>query len=317
MSDRTDIEWCDATWSPTSGCSRVSAGCDNCYAMHMARRFDKPGFWGYGLTRVDSKGKVDWSGVVREMPERLRIPLRWRKSRRIFVDSTSDLFHPSVSNEYIAAVFGVMAACPQHTFIVCTKRAKRMREWFAWMADERHDGETCDPVERMYQARGKEWHWPDEEPSWPLPNVWLLVSTEDQETFDERVPELLRCPAVVRGVSAEPLLGPIDVTMLHSVWDKHGEPSGPRPGIQWVIVGGESGHLARECDLAWVRRIRNDCANAGVPLFVKQLGSAPIQNWVVARNHGSLEALRHPKGGEPSEWPDDLRIRQFPEVKND
>lgn len=133
MGDKTEIEWTDATWNPVRGCSRVSPGCDNCYAMHVAHRFSGPGMPYEGLT-VLRKGKTDWAGIARFVPDHLSDPLRWTKPRHVFVNSVSDLFHHTVSNEQIAAVFGVMAASPRHTFQVLTKRPERMVEWFEQLA---------------------------------------------------------------------------------------------------------------------------------------------------------------------------------------
>ena len=209
MSATTGIEWTDATWNPTRGCRRVSPGCEHCYAETMAVRFDKPGLWGDGLT---SNGR--WNGRVVTVPAKLGDPLRWRKPRRIFVNSTSDLFHEDVPNEYIAAVFGVMAACPQHTFQILTKRAERMDVWWEW-----YDAQPCTGAGRAIECAGKHVRWskllpgfvPESRP-WPLPNVWLGVSAEDQQRADERIPHLLNCPAAVHWVSYEPALSAVDFT---------------------------------------------------------------------------------------------------------
>src|SRR5690606_22560010 len=174
----TTIEWTQGTWNPVSGCTRVSPGCDNCYAMRQAHRFSGNCQPYEGLTTI-RRGKVDWTGSVRFVPEMLEVPLQ-RKPTTWFVNSMSDLFHESLTNEQIASAFGGMAATPQHTYQILTKRPKRMREWFGWLDGRR-----------------------------PLHNVWLGVSCEDQARADERIPHLLSTPAAVRFVSAEPLLGPI------------------------------------------------------------------------------------------------------------
>lgn len=310
MSDTT-IERTDVTWNCVRGCSRVSPGCGGaageggCYAERQAARFAGPGQAYEGLVRIGKQGPR-WTGKVVLVPEKLGEPLRWRKPRRVFVNSMSDLFHEALSNEDIAAVFGVMAACPQHTFQVLTKRAKRMREWFEWIASHEEDygppptfvAETC--AENMGAEIDRL------EPPWPLPNVWLGVSVENQATADERIPELLACPAAVRFVSYEPALGPVRFTLRGLPgWDEDWkydtlagrEWASPRddiepgtsPRIDWVIVGGESGPGARPFDLAWARSTIAQCRAAGVRVFDR-------------------------KGGTIAEWPADLRVRQFPEA---
>jgi protein gp37 len=300
MAFGSDIEWTESTWNPVTGCDKVSPGCKHCYAERMAERLQAMGQANY---------KDGFKLTLQ--PNMLELPLRWKKPRKIFVNSMSDLFHEDVPFEYIAAVFGVMAATARHTYTVCTKRARRMREWFEWLESECTKGRISSHGPIGVTASLAADVVGEEiligllaRTSWPLPNVWLLVSTENQQTFDERVPELLQCSAAVRGVSAEPLLGPIDITQLHSVWDKHGEPSGPREGSFWVIVGGESGPKARPCDVGWIRSIVEQCKEAGVACFVKQLGAQPLESPV---------GLRDRKGGDPSEWPEDLRVRWWPE----
>lgn len=275
------IEWTDDTWNPVRGCALVSAGCTNCYAMRQAHRFSGEGRPYEGLTRLTSGGPV-WTGAVRLVPEKLDAPLRWRKPRRVFVNSMSDLFHPGVPFEYVAAVFGVMAATPRHTYQVLTKRPERMAEWFAWYDDHRsptrylhpeiieHAAVTADRSHRLFraanEAAGKS--------VWPLPNVWLGVSVEDQATADERIPHLLDTPAVVRFLSCEPLLGPIDLERLDdgsTYWTRPAERVERQIG--WVIVGGESGHGARWMHPDWARGIRDQCIAAGVPFHFKQWGA--------------------------------------------
>jgi protein gp37 len=312
----TEIEWSDAVWNPIRGCSRVSDGCTNCYAMRQAHRFaggaEDQGPY-YGLTTI-RRGKVDWSGVVRFVPEMLDAPLRWRKPRRVFTNSMSDLFHESLTNEKIAAVFGVMAAAPQHTFQVLTKRSKRAREWFQWAAQLHSCSATgvdaivralsyyahlLAPSDATAQAQ-RTCH--DVKIPWPLSNVWLGVSAEDQQRADERIPELLECPAAVRFVSLEPLLGPIDIG-IETARDylepfQETDPMLRRtPRIDWVIVGSESGHGARPMDLAWAESLREQCAASGVAFFTKQ----------IANPHDR-------KGGDPQFWPGGPWPREFPEV---
>lgn len=332
----TSIEWCDETWNPVVGCSRVSAGCDHCYAMGVAHR--KMSEQHVGLTKLRPKGAarpgVDWTGEVRCLSERLAEPMRWKKPRRVFVNSMSDLFHPGVPFEFVAAVFGVMAACPQHTFLVLTKRPRRAVEFFAWLPAQ------FPSAHERGAARGARWfawstyeldkhgkhifdyaaEWP-----WPLPNVHIGVSAEDQATFDERVPLLLQCPAAVRWVSAEPLLGPIDMTRCG---EYRGDPISAletiiglgyeRPALDWIVVGGESGPGARVFDIAWARSIVRQCRDAGTPVFVKQLGARA--RFLPGDDVTGYEGIYQPldlhdrKGGDPQEWPADLRVRQYPEV---
>lgn len=294
MSANTTIEWCSKTWNPVRGCSRVSPGCDHCYAMGQAHRFAGPGKPYEGLTTI-RRGKVDWSGVARFVPGALDEPLRWRKPERVFVNSMSDLFHHSLSFEQIAAVFGVMAACPQHTFLVLTKRPERAVQFFSWLAASAVSmgGPTVNA------ARGARWfawnfvdesrrefrvHDPEQPWIWPLPNVHLGVSCENQETADERIPLLLKCPAAVHWVSAEPLLGPLN---LHLLLCTHANPEHPEHKFslvcngasdRWVVVGGESGPGARPFDLAWARSIVEQCETAEVPCFVKQFGRVVVDS---------------------------------------
>lgn len=232
MSDNTGINWTDATWNPIRGCSRVSPGCENCYAEAMATRFSGPGMPYEGLAKPSARGLPKWTGEVRFVEKMLDQPLRWKKPRRIFVNSMSDLFHEKLSNEQIAAIFGVMAAASRHTFQVLTKRPERMREWFKWIEEqgqhlleavgEEPPGGSPVPGACATFAREKEIggvlgpaDWREAmRVAWPLPNVHLGVTAEDQQRLNERVPILLNTPAAVRWVSAEPLLGPLDLAPL-------------------------------------------------------------------------------------------------------
>lgn len=278
MSSKSGIEWCEATWNPVRGCSLVSPGCTHCYAMRQAVRIKSY----EGLTKPSKAGPV-WTGEVRTAPEMLDRPLRWRKPRLIFVNSMSDLFHESIPFEYIAAVFGVMAACPQHTFQVLTKRPERAVEWFEWIGEP---FAQASPQWRCFYSLGNAHPKPIavEAPLdgslWPLPNVWLGTSVEDQPRADERVLQLLRCPAAVRFLSCEPLLAP--VSFRWAEWSPRAAElvenhlDGLR-ALDWVIVGGESGHRARPMDPQWARSIRDQCEEAGVPYFFKQWGEwAPL-----------------------------------------
>lgn len=241
MSSKSKIEWTDSTWSPVTGCDPISQGCKNCYAKREVE------------TRWSKNPKSVWYGRpfndVRCHPEQLNAPLRWKDGRKIFVCPRADLFHDSVPFEFIASVFWVMWNAPQHTFQILTKRADRMKEFIDLQSDAQ---------------------------SWPLPNVWLGVTAENQETADERIQLLLKTPAAVRFVSAEPLLGSIDFVKSSDAWYSRGyAPWRNTPvltGIHWLIVGGESGPKARPMHPDWVRALRDQCQAAGVPFFLKQWG---------------------------------------------
>ena len=299
MSGNTSIQWTDATWSPVVGCFPVSSGCSHCWAARQAsRRMCR------SHTDLARYGK--WLGEVRCLPDRLYEPLHWKKPRRIAVSLMGDLFHEKVPDSFIARVFSTMGSCPHHTFQVLTKRPSRMLSMFrsvAWAAYK------------------------------PLPNIWLGVSVEDQKTADERIPLLLQTPAAVRFVSFEPLLGRIVPQLISKPWCEecggtgYGGDIGPgvrgnneygpcdcreKRKINWVICGGESGPGARPCDVDWIRSLVEQCKAAGVPCFVKQLGARPL----TGLNEGEVGTVRvhlsDNKGGDPAEWPENLRVREFP-----
>jgi protein gp37 len=304
------IEWTGRTWNPVTGCTEVSPGCDNCYARTFAERWR--GTPGHPYERGFD---------VQLRHARLLQPLRWAGAQTVFVNSMSDLFHADVPEEFIAHVFAVMGLCG-HTFQVLTKRHGRAR---ALLNDPEFRQLVLDiaeaTVEEVPAAANRE-----VPRSWPLPNVWLGVSAETQQWADIRIPALLATPAAVRFVSAEPLLGPLDL----SAWTRpqpgcfHTDSDGlcahplagtpechrgadcpvtPRyQGIDWVIVGGESGPGARPLDPTWVADLVTHCTVTGVPVFVKQLGA------VWARESGAGRG----KGNDPLRWPADLRVRQFP-----
>jgi protein gp37 len=265
MSDGTHIQWTEATWNFLSGCTKVSDGCTNCYIertppFRMAhRRFDKPGIGGTTGVTLHS--------------DRLGLPMKWRKPRRIFVNSLADLFHDDVPDRFIADAFAVMALAPQHTYQVLTKRHARMRSLLS-------SPEFRTAVQRACLQRvGDTAPWLVE-PWWPLRQVWLGVSVENQQWADIRIPALLDTPAAVRWLSCEPLLGPLDLgPWLASIdwpacWADH-SPSAEcgrciRP--EWIVVGGESGPGARPMHPDWARSLRDQCTSAGVPFFFKQHG---------------------------------------------
>lgn len=274
MADHSSIEWTDATWNPITGCSVVSPGCTNCYAMKLAGTRLKHIDSRKGLTRDTKAGPV-WTGEVRLNRQWLHQPLDWKKPRRIFVCAHGDLFAENVPDEWILDVFTVMAAGRHHTYQVLTKRADRMRKFLS----------RRDLLEEIYANWYNFSGEAREVRSWPLHNVWCGVSAEDQKRADERVPDLLATPAKIRFVSAEPLLGPIDFRYLqpgdppveidglngtHGVFRPH---RGRSARLDWIIAGGESGTNARPMHPDWARSIRDHCAAAGVPFFFKQWGN--------------------------------------------
>jgi protein gp37 len=279
MRAMTDIEWTDESWNPIVGCSVTSPGCTNCYAMRKAWRLASMGRGTAHYRGLTEKvnGKIVWTGAMRAAPQSLfQKPLRWKKPKKIFVNSMGDLFHEAIPDALIDRVFAVMALCPQHTFQILTKRAKRMRDYVK--------SNRCD---FMNMEAGQIMHW-DEMPKadWPLKNVWLGVSAEDQKRAEERIPILLDTPAAKRFVSCEPLLGEIDLTQLEKERDTYNtmdgivlQMNGNQPyqiigtALDWVIAGGESGPGARPPHPDWFRSLRDQCAEASVPYFFKQWGS--------------------------------------------
>lgn len=294
----TKIQWTDETWNPIVGCSLVSPGCTNCYAMRMAARLSRMRAAHYSRLTLRSQGGPVWSGKVTLAPDSIMLePLRWRKPRRVFVNSMGDLFHEEVPDDWIDAVFAVMALTPEHTYQILTKRPKRM-------ADYCRTSPADGALEAAYKLglvgvdRYGAPHSPglaDAFANGPLANVWLGVSAEDQTRADERIPILLDTPAAVRFVSAEPLLGPIDFTRLTTRYrqrqsapdyidalrgyadEGHGEYDGvfqrtTTARLDWVIVGGESGPNHRPFNPDWARAIRDQCRSYDVPFFMKQLG---------------------------------------------
>ncbi len=274
---RTSIEWTDETWSPVRGCALVSAGCANCYAMKQAHRFSGKGQAYEGLTELGPQGPR-WNGTIRLVPEVLDAPLRWKKPRRIFVNSMSDLFHEDVPDEFIVNVYAVMVAASWHTFQVLTKRPERrryllnapsFREWVAQRAAKLINALRGD---RSLSATENLAKWN----AGQAVNIHEGVSVEDQKTADERIPILLQTPAAVRFVSAEPLLWPVDCSTYLQLPKTFEGMMTPRQAwnvlLDWVIVGGESGPGARPMHPAWVRSLRDQCQAAGVPFFFKQWG---------------------------------------------
>lgn len=284
MAAESKIEWTDATWNPVTGCSVVSPGCTNCYAMRLAGTRLQHHPSRAGLTKPSKAGPV-WTGEVRFNEEWLTQPLRWKRPRMIFVCAHGDLFHESVPDAWIDRIFAVMQRSTRHKYQVLTKRSERMRAY----------------ITRLYAcAESNNREWFDRGFCWPLGtsaemardrvvpfrHVWIGVSAERQKEADERIPDLLATPAAIRFVSCEPLLGPIDLASVDirvgiragdqinalSGFDSTGGTQPRYPHLDWVIVGGESGEDARPMHPDWARSLRDQCVPAGVPFFFKQWG---------------------------------------------
>lgn len=284
MADKSKIEWTDSTWNPTYGCSRVSEGCRFCYAERFIHRFSGEGQRYEGLT-VTRGGRPGWTGKIQLAEERLDQPLRWQRPRRIFVNSLSDVFHENIPFEYIAAIFGVMGAATKHQFQVLTKRPDHALEFFRKLREEHKGfdpGEVCLQYARNLFFKSKMLHasiLPPKSEQWPYMNVWLGVSTEDQETADYRIPRLMQMPAHIRWISAEPLIDSM-ILPMSAVKD---------PGLDWVVVGGESGPGARPMDPAWVETLHNQCDELNIPFHFKQWGllsNNPDQDDPTAKTNG-------------------------------
>lgn len=328
MGAKTSIEWVrgadgkpGSSWNPVTGCTKVSAACDHCYAESLAKRFGAPA-WPNGFD-------------VTLRPHLMLQPLRWRRPRRIFVASTGDLFHGDVPTDYVAKVFAVMALAKAHTFMVLTKRPGRMRSMLRSVVFHNQVEELVDQVVAVGYAAGvipryvveqqqRQW-W--RQATFPLPNVWLGTTVEDQQWADARIPLLLDTPAALRFLSMEPLLGPVNLELVDwlplgaAPLAGHFSPltgewlpqEGPEaiaaaagqmpafPAIDWVIAGGESGPQARALDPAWIRSLRDQCENAGVPFMFKQAGAVLAKEWAASG-----------AGTDPAGWPEDLRVRQTP-----
>jgi protein gp37 len=309
MSERTKIQWSDSTWNPWQGCTKRSSGCDNCYAERWGRRFGVE--WGHGKTRRKAS-ETTW-----------RQPFGWNKQigvcdihhnyedvicpicnipthrRRVFSLSLGDWLDSEVPVEWLARMLDTIRRCDQLTWILCTKRPEnfytRMNDvtdlWSAAHGNKKFG---------VWDSAGAALNWLGE---WlagnPPPNVWILASAEDQEMTDKRAQELLGIPAAVHGLSLEPLLGPVKIP----------------PGLDWIVLGGETGPNARPCNIGWVRSPVRQGKEAGIPVFVKQLGSRPcvMAPDATGTKYAVPWHLKHPKGADPSEWSEDLRVREWPE----
>lgn len=321
------IEWTGETWNPISGCSRKSTGCENCYAETLTKRLGLMGNPKYqGLLNEQNR----FNGVIKFDENALLIPLKKRKPTTYFVNSMSDLFHENCNDEWIDKVFAVMGLAKNkgQIFQILTKRADRMLKYFSTPKRElierwsnvsydfgltfRNDEEDADAVPCHVFNIAEEF--------FPLPNVWLGVSVENQKAADERIPLLLETPAAIRWLSCEPLLEKVDLTFVENDGYKLNCLTGTQKDmgrpcedaqnkIDWVIVGGESGNGARDCEVHWIRKLVKQCQSAKVPVFVKQLGSKPyVRDLIVS---GYLP-ISNKKGGNIEEFPTDLQIREYP-----
>lgn len=370
---RTSIQWTEFTNNPfraravgstlTKGgydsgvghyCEKIGPDCKNCYSSDMQPRFGLPVF-------QEQRG-----GAIETFidGDKLAAVIRRKKPAKIFWCDMTDMFGEWIPNEWIAACFGVMAATPQHTHQVLTKRAARLPEWFAWVEERQDAGSgrwnTAAEVCRSYALDVHPWRAPDGsmppgpgrellgyDRRWPLPNVHVGVSVGNQETADQRIPRLLEplVKAAVRWVSYEPAIGPVDFDRIDATkagwrsvngfpeptaisafgeWQEAPMRARLQNGIDWVVCGGESGDKARPFELAWARSVRDQCAAADVPFFMKQLGAcarvvpgaqhqgARTKMHVVGLRETFAYRFKDSHGGDPSEWPEDLRVRQWP-----
>lgn len=321
----TNIEWCDHTWSPWRGCTKVSPGCAHCYAEKLSKRNPSVlGQWGKGKPRVLAKNwkdPVEWN---RDSGDGVAEGILLDKNignRRVF-PSLCDWLDEEVPIEWLARFLCLIHDTPYLDWLLLTKRPEM---WASRMIKARNYLTSIDRVETAnwihdWLPRAAMPGVPERSGT-PPRNVWIGASVEDQHRADERIPELLKIPARLRFLSVEPLLGEVDLKFTYRFFGfpQHitakGESIGMPHRIHWVIVGGESGPGSRPCNVEWIRSVVRQCATAGVPRFVKQLGSkamtAPMK-WFLS---GGTE-VTDPKGGDPAEWPTDLRVRQFPEVKS-
>jgi protein gp37 len=302
MGEKTKIQWCDHTFNPWRGCVKVSAGCANCYAEAQAKRMPKIlGEWGQNAARVIAS-EAYWQQPVRWNRAAYKASFKAGQRRRVFCGSMMDVFElrPDLEASRLR-LLRLIVDTPYLDWLLLTKRPQNY----------------CEAVRLGYQDGLS-------------PNLWIGTSCENQAMADLRIPQLLKIPAAVRFLSLEPLLGPIDLE------DSEALPCGAETcnrgeshatgkcdchrGLDWIIVGGESGPKARPCNVEWIRSIVGQCKAAGVPCFVKQLGSHPVNGeyWrgkIPVEHYPPLDSI-DPKGGNPDEWPEDLRVREMPRVPN-
>ena len=310
MSEQTKIAWADSTWNPWRGCDKVSPGCKNCYitstmpfrttgqkhgdprVLASEAIWKAPFKWNRQPWVCEACGKA-WA-IPGMHPDCDAEPYQMHR-RRVFSLSLGDWLDPKVPIAWLARMLDTIRQCDQIDWLLVTKRpelwSKRLREVLDWTWKTECPKRYA--VDGRFQYWLSGWHCRNEIPK----NVWIIASAENQEMADKRVPELLRIPAVVRGLSCEPLLGLIDLSETKGYWGGI--------GLNWVIVGGESGKNARPCNIHHIYSLRDQCQAAKVPVFIKQMGSNPVDD--ISRLY-----FAHTKGGDPSEWPADLRVQQFP-----
>jgi len=298
----TKIEWAEETWNPLTGCSPVSDGCRNCYAERIVKRFPnlhglkteveylepfgRPGF-AISASRIEIRSERKTFQEIHFHPDRLEKPLRWKKARKIFVCSMSDLFHEDVTDEQIGAVLFVISGCSRHTFMILTKRPERMKTFFEQHNFGALQGQALatfgDQIPHELVEEGPALN--GVHGAWPLPNLWLGVTAENQFAAERRIPVLLKIPAAKRFVSVEPMLGQVERT----AW-----------AVDWVICGGESGPGARPMQGRWALSLRDQCRAAGVPFFFKQWGEFNS----AGKRVGKKAAGRLLEGRKHDEWPE-------------
>lgn len=291
------------TWNPIVGCSKVSEGCRNCYAEQMARRLacmNSTEYYRHVLDIAEFepptwRRESGWNGNTGLVKSALEKPLNWKKPRMIFVCSMGDLFHENTPDEWIDKVFAVMALCPQHVFIVLTKREKRMEAYFKTHKAVEY---PANPPSETIGFKVK---------IFPLPNVWLGVTAENQTQADERIPHLITTPAAVRFVSCEPMLEQVDLKSiciehncfydaLNGIEDSNAGPPMYTTKLDWVICGCESGSNRRDMIVPWADLLQEQCANAGVPFYMKQM-------------EYDFEVCK-----DIEKFPKNLRVREWPEI---
>lgn len=355
MSEGTKIEWCDYTFNPWEGCTKVSDGCKNCYAEARNKRFSAGANWGKGKPRRRTSSATwrkplkwnewpficgrcgrGWSCAGRCLETMEHDPCGGELRRQRAFPSLCDWLDDEVPIEWLADFLKLIHDTPNLDWLLLTKRPEN----FLRIRHIGNAGSITSPGMKFPKISQWARQWFE---GTPPPNIWIGVSVENQEMADKRIPELLKIPARVRFLSCEPLLGPIDLSAwmlpksagiacwcrgtarVHD-W-KPGEacPTAPGLGLDWAIVGGESGPGARPCYVQWIHSIKGQCRLANVPVFVKQVGAFPVikseSEWETPTRHLSFNTactkdimvnLKHKKGGDPSEWPESLRVREFP-----
>lgn len=307
----TKIQWTDRTWNPVVGCQKNSPECDNCYAAELAQSARMQQFSQYQQVWGWDKAVFAYSQLLK--------PLTWKTPSMIFL-SMGDLFFHTIDDEELDRIFAVCALTPHHTYQFLTKFPIRMQKYFHQQARNRIRMMAVD-IGRKQQLKPENYEpYENCDFDWPLPNVWLGTSVGLQNSVDHKVSYLQKTHAAVKFLSCEPLLEAVDLRKYLGLCSGcqsclTGNHQLSKSSIDWVIVGGESGNKARPCHINWIRSIVAQCQQAGVPVFVKQLGAVPIESTRylegIANNNFQLK-LKDRKGGDISEFPEDLRIREFP-----